>query len=119
MSRILSLTLLIAASVATACGQRHYYAGGGYGYTRGPGGWGPAYGGYVRFAPPQPRHERWGRAPGAGYAWCDGYWDWRRGNWYWVSGSWRRPPSRGGAWASGYWGRYGDRGYRWHPGRWR
>lgn len=127
MSRVFTLTLLMAAAVTTACGQRHYYAGGGYaggGYSSGgygyvEGGWGNAYGGYVRYAPPRPRYERYGRPPGPGYVWCDGYWDWRRDRWSWVGGSWRRPPSRGGAWVTGYWGQYGGRGYRWHPGRWR
>ena len=35
------------------------------------------YGGsYVRYGPPPPRYGVIGRAPGPGYVWTDGYWNW-------------------------------------------
>lgn len=123
MSKFLTISLFMATLGATAaCGQRHYYRGGyaDFGYSQGgPSGWGSAYGGYVRHAPPPVRYERWGRAPGPGYVWCDGYWDWRGNRWSWMGGTWCRPPRHGSAWAGGGWRSYGNRGYRWHPGRWR
>ncbi len=38
---------------------------------------------YVRVAPPPPRYGVVGVAPGPGYVWVDGFWDWRGGNWAW------------------------------------
>ena len=78
-------------------------------------------GGYVavRSAPPPPRaHGIVGVAPGPGYVWVDGFWDWRGGNWYWSQGYWGRPPRARAVWVAPRWERYG-RGYRFHRGYWR
>lgn len=118
--RALIISALAATlATSTACAQRHHGTRGDYGYAYPTRDYGYAYGGYVREAPPPPRHERWGRPPAVGYVWCDGYWDWRNGRWFWVDGTWRRPPQARAAWAPGHWRQYPKRGYRWSPGRWR
>ncbi|MBV8847057.1 MAG: YXWGXW repeat-containing protein [Bryobacterales bacterium] len=73
---------------------------------------------YAPIAPPPPRIETFGPAPGPGFVWIDGYWGYRNGGYAWVPGRWERPPRRGSVWVSGGWERRGDRwGYR--PGHWR
>ena len=59
-------------------------------------------GGYVSIAPPPPRVEYYGVAPGPGYLWLGGYWRWT---------------GRRYAWVGGHWGRYRP-GYNWVPDRW-
>jgi hypothetical protein len=79
------------------------------------------YGGsmYVRTAPPAPRYYGpMGRAPGYGFVWTNGYWDWRGNNWNWVDGRWMRPPRGRAAWVAPEW-RHDGRGYRFHRGYWR
>ena len=73
---------------------------------------------YAPVAPPPPRVERYGVAPGAGYVWASGYWGWRGGAYAWVPGRWDRPPRARAVWAPGYWEHRGGR-YRFHDGRWR
>ena len=43
--------------------------------------------------------------PGPGYAWVDGYRDWRgsRRGYVYMPGRWVRPPFRGAAWVPGHW----------------
>jgi hypothetical protein len=71
----------------------------------------------VAQAPPPPQTEAVVVAPGPGYVWVPGSWEWR-GRWVWVGGYWAFPPSPGGIWVDAYWvrGPYG-----WHrvPGHWR
>jgi len=81
------------------------------------GGYGSGY--YVGYGPPAPRYYgAVGVAPGPGYVWTDGYWDWRNRNWSWVDGRWMRPPRAGAVWVRPEWRREG-RGYRFHRGHWR
>jgi hypothetical protein len=66
--------------------------------------------------PPPPRYGVIGVAPGPGFVWIDGFWDWRGGRWYWVGGRWVRPPRPRAVWVPGYWvethrGRVFRRGY--------
>ena len=89
--------LVTAMGLMTACASRAYE---------------------VRVPPPPPRSGVMGYAPGHGYVWCDGYWDWRGGRWYWMNGQWQRPPRARAVWVAGYWGQHG-RGYRFHRGHWR
>jgi outer membrane lipoprotein SlyB len=71
----------------------------------------------VEQAPPPPQTDAVVVAPGPGYIWVPGAWEWR-GRWVWAGGYWALPPYPGGVWVEGYWvhGPYG-----WHrvPGRWR
>src|SRR5262245_52374058 len=97
--KLMVAAMLIAGAALTACG------GGGY-YTS------------VRYGPPAPRYGVVGYAPGPGYVWTDGYWDWRANNWYWVGGRWQRPPRGGAVWVSPTWRNYGGR-WRMHRGYWR
>lgn len=67
----------------------------------------PARGGYyvggpVVVAPPVPVVETYGVAPGPGYIWAGGYWNWEAGRHVWVGGHWESPHP----------------GYRWEPHRW-
>jgi len=59
-------------------------------------------GGLVYVEPPAAQVEVVGVAPGPGYVWIGGFWDWAGGRHVWVPG---------------YWGR-GRAGYEWVPHRW-
>lgn len=71
----------------------------------------------VGFGPPALRAEVAVSAPGDGYVWVPGYYDWRDSNYVWVEGSWVLPPHRGAHWVSP---RYDHRGrhHYYRPGRW-
>lgn len=99
MNRKLTLLLLLVMTILmfAACG-------GGYAYVRVP--------------PPPPRYGIIGVAPGPGFVWVDGFWDWRGGNWFWVDGRWQRPPRARASWVPAHWVRTG-RGYKLVPGHWR
>ena len=75
------------------------------------------YGDVVQVAPPPPRVEVIGVAPGPGYVWLNGYWGWSGGRHTWVGGRWDqgRP---GQYWAPHAWGREGG-GWRMNGGGWR
>ena len=60
---------------------------------------------YVSVPPPPPRYGVVGYAPGPGFVWVDGYWDWR-------------PPRPGAVWVPHRWVPYGRR-YRFVRGYWR
>jgi uncharacterized protein YcfJ len=71
----------------------------------------------VAQAPPPPPSETIVAAPGPGYVWVPGEWQWH-GRWVWVGGFWAFPPHSSAVWIDGYW----TRGpYGWHrvPGHWR
>ena len=82
---------------------------------------GPGYGGggyYARYAPPAPRYGVVGIAPGPGYVWTNGYWNWRGRDWGWVEGRWVRPPRSHARWVQPEW-RHEGNGWRLHRGYWR
>ena len=56
----------------------------------------------VAVAPPAPIVETYGVAPGPGYVWMGGYWNWVGGRHVWVGGHWEA----------------GRPGYRWEPHHW-
>ncbi len=94
MLAVLAGTLAIGAF---GCGHRHYVA------------YGP---------PPPPMAAGYvGRAPGPGYVWVDGYYDWR-GRYVWVPGSWMRPPRPHAVWVPGRFDGHG-RHRVWVRGHWR
>ncbi|MEO7145817.1 MAG: hypothetical protein ABI165_20170, partial [Bryobacteraceae bacterium] len=73
---------------------------------------------YFPGAPPPPRAEVYGYAPGPGYAWVSGYWDLHgRGNWVWAQGYWAHPPHPSAYWVRSRWDR-GPRGYVFVRGHW-
>ncbi len=45
---------------------------------------------YRGYAPPPPRYEVVGVAPGPGYIWINGYWAGNPGHYRWVRGRWSR-----------------------------
>ena len=73
---------------------------------------------YVRYGPPPPRYGVVGVAPGTGFVWTDGYYDWRGGSYVWVQGRWLRPPRPHAAWVPGAWVQ-SRQGYRFRRGYWR
>ena len=78
----------------------------------------PAYygGAPVAVAPPAPQAEVIGVAPGPGYFWIGGYWNWYGGRYAWYPGHWEAP--RGGYhWVPHQWYRDGA-GWRARPGHW-
>jgi len=72
----------------------------------------------VRFAPPAPRYAVVGVAPGQGYVWTEGFYDYRGGGYAWVPGRWMRPPHPRAVWVPGTWVQ-GHRGYEFRRGYWR
>jgi hypothetical protein len=80
---------------------------------------GCAHGGVVvAYAPPPPRYAVVGVAPGPGYVWTEGFYDYHGSSYAWVPGRWQRPPRAHAVWVPGEWARSG-RGYAFHRGYWR
>ena len=100
MKRLTILGLMGGALALVGCG--------GYGYN----------GYYVSSPPPPLRYEAYGRPPGAGYVWINGYWGYRSNNYFWTAGRWERPPRGHRRWEDGRWEHRGDR-YYWREGHWR
>ena len=73
---------------------------------------------YASYGPPAPRYRVIGVAPGPGYVWTNGYWDWRGRNWTWVEGRWMRPPRARATWVAPEWRQDGRR-WRFRRGYWR
>ena len=68
MKKSLLLGVAVLGTILTGCAARNGYAA-------------------VRFGPPPaPRYGIVGYAPGPGFVWTEGYWDWRGGRWFWVDG---------------------------------
>lgn len=101
-NRTLALASVLTLGALTGCAARATY-------------YGP---GYVRVAPPPPRVEVYGLAPGPGYVWVGGFWDWRGGGYAWTPGYWSRPPRPRAVWVPGYWSHRHDR-YYYRRGYWR
>jgi hypothetical protein len=71
--------------------------------------------------PPGIRAEVSVDAPGPGFIWVPGFWDWGAGpraDWVWVPGAWQRPPRERAIWVAP---RYHQRRGRWlyERGHWR
>jgi hypothetical protein len=71
----------------------------------------------VTQAPPAPRVEVQTVAPGPGYVWTPGYWQWTGTDYVWVSGNWVVRPRPSAVYVRGHWERRAG-GYVWIPGRW-
>jgi hypothetical protein len=76
-------------------------------------------GGYVAVesAPPPERVEVVEQAPGPGYVWVAGFWDWSGADYVWVPGGWAVPPHGRHVWIHDSWDRRGNR-WRHARGRW-
>jgi hypothetical protein len=72
---------------------------------------------YVNTAPPAPIVEVATVAPGPGFVWVGGAWNWQ-GRWVWQAGRWGRPPRFGAVWVGPRHRYYGGR-YMWYRGHWR
>ena len=73
---------------------------------------------YVQLGPPAPIVEYPPIAPGPGYLWQPGYWQWNGYRYVWFRGRYVRAPYRGAGWIPGHWDHRG-RGWVWVPGHWR
>ncbi len=71
----------------------------------------------IRIGPPALPVYAQPPAPGDGYLWTPGYWDYGPAGYYWVPGVWVTPPRVGVLWTPGYWGFAGGF-YGWHAGYW-
>jgi hypothetical protein len=69
------------------------------------------------FAPPALLIEAAPPAPGPGWYWIAGHWDWRS-RWVWVHGYWTRRPRPSAVWIDGRWVARGG-GWAWIDGRWK
>jgi hypothetical protein len=79
-----------------------------YGYYAGPA---------IAVAPPPPQVDAVvGVAPGPGFFWIGGYWDWVGGRHVWVGGHWQAPRA-GYRWEPHAWV-HGADGWHAHPGHW-
>ncbi len=80
-----------------------------------------SFGFSVGRVPPVPRGYVYGpvgRAPGAGFAWQNGFWDVRGRGYHWVPGQWVRAPRANAYWVAPAWQRHRN-SYAWRPGYWR
>jgi hypothetical protein len=90
------LALVASAAIAQGCFGPPYVEG--------------AVGIEVGSGPPGVRTEVRIAAPGDGYYWVPGYYDWNGNDWYWVSGVWQRPPHDHARWV--------EPRYQHHRGHW-
>ncbi|MGH7981200.1 MAG: hypothetical protein ACREE6_17630 [Limisphaerales bacterium] len=58
-------------------------------------------------------------APGPGYVWIRGHWQWNGIGWVWMGGRWAYPPWPEAIWVHGYWYRGPFGGWRHVHGHWR
>ena len=58
-------------------------------------------------------------APGPGYVWVAGEWNWDGHVWVWTVGSWVSPPYPQAVWVAGGWGFEPNGRRHWVPGHWR
>ncbi len=96
----------IVTALSAALSACVVYPAHGYYYVSGP----------VAVAPPPPRVEVYGVAPGPGYVWIGGYWNWAGGRHVWVPGYWDRPHP-GYYWQPHHWVHERE-GWRLAGGRW-
>jgi hypothetical protein len=72
----------------------------------------------VNQQPPPVQPEAIPPAPGAGYVWSPGHWEWQ-GGWVWVGGVWIAPPSVGMIYVAPGWEHHPHGGWAYHRGHWR
>ncbi|HTV43413.1 MAG TPA: YXWGXW repeat-containing protein [Candidatus Sulfotelmatobacter sp.] len=69
--------------------------------------------------PPPVPDETVAAAPGPGWVWIGGEWEWNGVGWVWAGGRWAYPPYPGAIWVHGYWYRGPFGGWRHVGGHWR
>jgi hypothetical protein len=72
---------------------------------------------YIQTAPPAPIYEAVPVAPGSGYFWVGGFWQWNGYRYAWIHGHYAYRPYAGAAWHAGHWVN-GRRGWYWRAGHW-
>jgi hypothetical protein len=73
---------------------------------------------YIQSRPPAYQEEAVGIAPGPGYLWIRGYWEWGGAQYNWVPGRWAMRPHPRAVWVPGGW-HSARRGWYFRPGHWR
>ena len=73
---------------------------------------------YVNVAPPAPVVETPGPAPGPGYMWTPGYYNYTNGNYAWINGQWVIPPAHRHHYVEGRWVHH-HHDYYFREGHWR
>jgi hypothetical protein len=68
--------------------------------------------------PPQAPREVTPPAPGKGYVWVPGAYEWDGDKWAWSAGHWVRPARGAAVWVPGQW-RQTSGGWYWESGHWR
>jgi len=69
-------------------------------------------------APPPALGEVVTVAPGPGFIWIGGFWDWGPSGWFWVHGHWGHRPFHGAVWAGPFWEHH-EHGWVLRRGHWR
>ena len=96
---LLATAAVLIGTVLAGCGHGYMVASASYG-------------------PPPPRYGVIGYAPGPGYVWTEGYWNYAGGHWDWVGGRWMRPPHPRAVYVRPEWRHDGNR-WRFRHGYWR
>ena len=73
---------------------------------------------YIGVTPPPPYTEVMTAAPGRGFAWMPGHWEWRLREYAWVPGGWIEIPPGYSAYLPGHWA-HDPYGWFWIEARWR
>ena len=73
---------------------------------------------YVGLAPPAPVVETRPIAPGPGYMWTPGYYNWDGAHYVWVNGQWMLPPGHHHHYVAGAWVHH-HRGWYYRDGYWK
>ena len=71
----------------------------------------------IELAPPPPRVEVFGAAPGVGFVWTPGFYAYRGDSYVWTDGLWLRPPREGLGWIEPRYVGIGGH-YYFQSGRW-
>jgi len=73
---------------------------------------------FVRIGPPAPVYEARAVAPGPGFVWVPGYYQYAPRGYVWVPGRWERPPRANAVWVPARWV-HERRGWYVVEGHWR
>ena len=72
---------------------------------------------FANAPPPAMQAEQPPPAPGPGFTWIPGFWNWTGNQYAWTPGRWEQPPQPAQTWQAPAWERDGNR-FRFRPGRW-
>ena len=73
---------------------------------------------FVSAGPPALQSEIVVTAPGPGYVWVPGYWNWGGSAYVWTKGAWLHPPHANARWVEPTW-HHASKGWYHTGGEWR